>query len=112
MQAGVLPVRQQNGRIEVLLITSRTVGRWILPKGNVKRHQTPIEAALQEAYEEAGIRGRIDGAAGPLPARPPRRSALGGSLSDDGRRRTGRLARAARAHPALDAAGRSPAGRL
>jgi len=60
VQAGVLPVRRQNGRIEVLLITSRTVGRWILPKGNVKRHQTPIEAARQEAYEEAGIRGRID----------------------------------------------------
>ena len=60
VQAGVLPVRQQNGRIDVLLITSRTVGRWILPKGNVKRHQTPIEAARQEAYEEAGIRGRID----------------------------------------------------
>ena len=60
VQAGILPVRQQNGRIEVLLITSRTVGRWILPKGNVRRHQTPIEAARQEAYEEAGIRGRID----------------------------------------------------
>ncbi|WP_397547515.1 NUDIX hydrolase [Rhodothermus marinus] len=60
VQAGVLPVRQHNGQIDVLLVTSRTVGRWILPKGNVKRHQTPIEAARQEAYEEAGIRGRID----------------------------------------------------
>ncbi len=60
IQAGVLSVRQQNGHIEVLLVTSRAVGRWILPKGNVKRNQTPTEAARQEAYEEAGIRGRID----------------------------------------------------
>ncbi len=59
-QAGVLPVRHRNGQIEVLLITSRTVGRWILPKGNVKRHQSPIEAARHEAYEEAGVRGPID----------------------------------------------------
>lgn len=59
-QAGVLPIRYQNGQIEVLLITSRTVGRWVLPKGNVKPHQSLLEAADQEAYEEAGIRGRID----------------------------------------------------
>ncbi|SHK11808.1 NUDIX hydrolase [Rhodothermus profundi] len=59
LQAGVLPVRFRNGQIEVLLITSRTVGRWVIPKGNVKRRQSPLEAARQEAYEEAGVRGRL-----------------------------------------------------
>ncbi|MDQ7040593.1 MAG: NUDIX hydrolase [Rhodothermus sp.] len=59
-QAGVLPIRHRSGQIEVLLVTSRTVNRWILPKGNVRRHQSPMEAARREAYEEAGVRGYID----------------------------------------------------
>lgn len=41
----------------MLLITSRDTRRWIIPKGNIDRGKTPMEAAAQEAYEEAGIRG-------------------------------------------------------
>ena len=41
---------------KVLLISSRGTGRWILPKGwPIEGLESP-EAALQEAWEEAGVR--------------------------------------------------------
>jgi len=46
-------------KYEILLITSRGSGRWIIPKGwPMKGHNLP-QAAIIEAYEEAGIRGEI-----------------------------------------------------
>lgn len=64
------PLRQQvaalcfregdNGR-EVLVVTSRDTGRWIIPKGWPMRGKESSEAALQEAWEEAGVRrGQAD----------------------------------------------------
>jgi len=47
-------------RHEILLITSRGSGRWIIPKGWPIKGQTLAQAALREAYEEAGIRGMVD----------------------------------------------------
>lgn len=44
-------------RVEVLLVTSRFSGRWILPKGWPMDRMTPAEAAAQEVWEEAGARG-------------------------------------------------------
>lgn len=41
----------------VLLITSRETGRWVVPKGNPMKGFAPHEAAAQEAFEEAGLRG-------------------------------------------------------
>lgn len=43
--------------IEILLITTRRTGRWTPPKGGVKQAETTAEAALREAWEEAGVRG-------------------------------------------------------
>ncbi|NKL59562.1 NUDIX hydrolase [Rhizobium leguminosarum] len=53
--------RQNNGdgSIEVLLITSRDSGRWVIPKGWPMRKKKPHEVARQEAWEEAGGRGRV-----------------------------------------------------
>lgn len=48
-----------NGR-QVLLITSRDTGRWILPKGWHMKGKQPAEAALQEAWEEAGVKKDAD----------------------------------------------------
>lgn len=57
-QSGVIPYRVREGTIEVLLITSSTRKRWIIPKGKVEPTLTSRESALKEAYEEAGVRGR------------------------------------------------------
>jgi 8-oxo-dGTP pyrophosphatase MutT (NUDIX family) len=46
-------------KVQVLLITSRDTGRWIIPKGNIDVGLTPSLAAEREAYEEAGVEGTI-----------------------------------------------------
>jgi 8-oxo-dGTP pyrophosphatase MutT (NUDIX family) len=60
-QVGIIAFRVENGEVEVLLVTSRDTGRWIIPKGNIDKGFSPAKAALQEAYEEAGVRGSIVG---------------------------------------------------
>lgn len=44
---------------EVLLVTSRDTGRWIIPKGWPIPGLRPDEAAAREAWEEAGVRGEV-----------------------------------------------------
>ena len=58
-QAGVIAYRVLDGKVQVLLMTSRDTGRWIIPKGNINGRSTPSKAAEKEAYEEAGVRGTI-----------------------------------------------------
>jgi len=58
-QAGVIPYRIADGQVDVLLVTSRDTGRWVIPKGYVERGMTPQSAACQEAWEEAGVEGEI-----------------------------------------------------
>ena len=60
-QFGALCYRIQNDKVQVLLVTSRGTGRWILPKGWPINGATPAEAALQEAWEEAGVEGKTQG---------------------------------------------------
>jgi len=50
--------------IEVLLVTSRATKRWIIPKGWPIKGLKPAEAAAREAFEEAGVRGRVGRAIG------------------------------------------------
>ena len=61
IQTGALPWRlaAKNG-IEVLLVTGRRSGRWTIPKGWPMPGKSLAEAAEQEAFEEAGVRGTID----------------------------------------------------
>lgn len=60
LQVGALPYRRRaDGSIEVMLVTSRSSGRWIVPKGWPMAGKTAAEAAEQEAYEEAGVRGHL-----------------------------------------------------
>jgi len=58
-QAGAIPYRIAEGVVEVLLVTSRDTGRWVIPKGHVEHGMTPQTAASQEAWEEAGVTGEI-----------------------------------------------------
>jgi 8-oxo-dGTP pyrophosphatase MutT (NUDIX family) len=53
LQAGAIPMR--GGRI--CLVTSSNGKRWVIPKGVIEPGQSPAEAALQEAWEEAGLVG-------------------------------------------------------
>jgi 8-oxo-dGTP pyrophosphatase MutT (NUDIX family) len=64
------PVREQYGAlcyrlkkkhpaVEVLLITSRDTGRWVIPKGWPMDGKSASAAAAREAWEEAGVKGRV-----------------------------------------------------
>jgi 8-oxo-dGTP pyrophosphatase MutT (NUDIX family) len=56
-QFGALVYRVHKDRTQVLMITSRQTRRWIIPKGWPMSGLTPAEAAAQEAWEEAGVKG-------------------------------------------------------
>lgn len=61
LQVGALPYRlSANGEPELLLITSRGTGQWIIPKGWPIDGLTNAESAAREAYEEAGLLGTAD----------------------------------------------------
>ncbi|SFS67343.1 NUDIX domain-containing protein [Sulfitobacter marinus] len=60
-QFAALCYRIRQGKLQFLLITSRKSKRWIVPKGWPMHAKTPEAAALQEAWEEAGVRGRVTG---------------------------------------------------
>lgn len=59
-QVAALPYRREpDGRVSVMLVTSRETRRWVIPKGWPMTGKRKREAAAQEAFEEAGIKGRI-----------------------------------------------------
>lgn len=45
--------------IEVLVITSRDTGRWVIPKGWPMKDRKPHQTAAIEALQEAGVRGKV-----------------------------------------------------
>ncbi len=53
-------VKGKTGAVEVLLLTSRDTGRWVIPKGWPMDGKTSYEVAAREAYEEAGVRGTVE----------------------------------------------------
>jgi 8-oxo-dGTP pyrophosphatase MutT (NUDIX family) len=60
IQYAALPYRRNSAsRTEVLLVTSRETGRWIIPKGWPIKRRAPQVAAAREAREEAGVVGKI-----------------------------------------------------
>ncbi|WP_299813114.1 NUDIX hydrolase [uncultured Jannaschia sp.] len=58
-QVAAMPLRWNKNSIEVLMITSRDSGRWIVPKGWMMKGMKPWAAAAIEAMEEAGAEGRV-----------------------------------------------------
>lgn len=58
-QIGAICWRMHRGKIEVLLITSRDTGRWVIPKGWPINGLTLAAAAAREAWEEAGVEGHV-----------------------------------------------------
>jgi len=59
LQVAALPWRIGDVGVELMLVTSRDTGRWVLPKGGVDKGEKLWRAAEREAEEEAGIRGRV-----------------------------------------------------
>lgn len=58
-QYGALCWRMMRGKLQVLLVTSRDTGRWVIPKGWPIDGLTPEASAAREAWEEAGVKGRV-----------------------------------------------------
>lgn len=58
-QVAALPWRRSPAGVQVLLVTTRTTRRWVIPKGWPMPGKTDHEAAAIEAYEEAGARGTV-----------------------------------------------------
>lgn len=59
-QVAALPFRRgKDGSIDVVLVTTRDSGRWILPKGWPIKGLKKCEAAETEAMEEAGLIGKV-----------------------------------------------------
>jgi len=58
-QVAALPYVETGTGALVLLITTRGLGRWTIPKGWPKPDLSDAEMAAREAFEEAGVRGEI-----------------------------------------------------
>ncbi len=59
-QVAAVPTRRcAGGTLELLLVTSRDTGRWVIPKGWPWKSLPDHEAAAGEAWEEAGVRGLV-----------------------------------------------------
>ena len=59
-QFAALPYRHlPDSTLEVMLITSRDTGRWVIPKGWPAERETAWDCAAREAREEAGLVGQI-----------------------------------------------------
>ncbi|MBB3938173.1 NUDIX hydrolase [Aureimonas phyllosphaerae] len=57
-QVAAMPIRMnEEHRAEICLVTSRSTGRWIIPKGWPMKRLPDPEAARIEAKEEAGVVG-------------------------------------------------------
>jgi 8-oxo-dGTP pyrophosphatase MutT (NUDIX family) len=79
-QVAAVCFRVRRGQIEFLLVQTRG-GRWIFPKGSAEPGLTNAQAAALEAFEEAGVHGRIEEASfARYIRRKPARSADSGAL--------------------------------
>jgi 8-oxo-dGTP pyrophosphatase MutT (NUDIX family) len=59
-QVAAVCYRVRRGAIEFLLVQTRGSGRWTFPKGSTEPGLTHAQAAALEAFEEAGVHGRIE----------------------------------------------------
>jgi 8-oxo-dGTP pyrophosphatase MutT (NUDIX family) len=59
LQYAALPYRIVGDRLEIMLITTRGQGRWLIPKGWPMPRRKPSVAASIEAMQEAGVQGVV-----------------------------------------------------
>ena len=58
-RVAVIPVVKRKNKSMVCFITSRTEQKWILPTGKHEKHLPDEEVACIEAFEEAGVSGKL-----------------------------------------------------
>src|SRR5689334_19319612 len=64
LQSGVLAYKiGPHGKVQVLLVRTKRSKRWSIPKGKAESHLSLGDNAAKEAFEEAGVRGEVCGAA-------------------------------------------------
>ena len=56
LQAAAIPIRDT----KICLVTSRSGKRWVILKGCLEAGKSERDIALQEAWEEAGLRGILN----------------------------------------------------
>ena len=59
VQFAAICYRPIKSSCEVLLLTSRDSGRWVVPKGWPIDGLSPSDSAAQEAWEEGGVIGKV-----------------------------------------------------
>jgi 8-oxo-dGTP pyrophosphatase MutT (NUDIX family) len=59
-QVAAVCYRVRGAAIEFLLVQTRGSGRWTFPKGSAEPGLTHAQAAALEAFEEAGVHGRME----------------------------------------------------
>ena len=58
-KSAIIPYRiEDDGEIRVLLVTTSSGGKWVIPKGGIEAPLKPHISATKEAFEEAGVLGR------------------------------------------------------
>ena len=60
-QVAAIPLRTTGSGTDVCVIRRKGSGQWGIPKGFIDPGDTREQAALNEAYEEAGLNGQIVG---------------------------------------------------
>lgn len=55
-KAGTVPI--YNNKI-VMVDSMKHSNKLVLPKGNIKKHETDVEAAVRETIEESGAKGKL-----------------------------------------------------
>jgi 8-oxo-dGTP pyrophosphatase MutT (NUDIX family) len=58
-QFAALPLAVRDGEVKAMLVTSRETKRWVLPKGWAEANLAPHDLAAKEAFEEAGLVGKV-----------------------------------------------------
>jgi 8-oxo-dGTP pyrophosphatase MutT (NUDIX family) len=59
LQYAALPYRRRGDGVEIMLITSRDTGRWVIPEGWPMPGLAPCHSAAREAREEGGLVGKV-----------------------------------------------------
>ena len=52
--------KKRKKKCKIYLVTSREQGQWIIPTGKLEKNLSNRRVALLEAFEEAGILGKLD----------------------------------------------------